>query len=282
MKTIKRIIHTLFTKLAGAFGYDIRFFKKGDLSGDNFVLYSYTNKEGEFDYEAYKDIQTQRNKAKLDYVFADEQTIELIAQYLQDDFKNNGLSVQKGLCHGTRAGKEQQWFSKALNAEVMGTEISETATQFANTVQWDFHEQKEEWVGRHDFVYSNSFDHAFDPEKALNSWVNQISDNGFVFIEHTLWHTEVSVSSHDPFGAQPIVMPYLIAKWGRGRFSVVDILEPEHTKKDSKIWVFVIAKTNKAIENNTSENNTSARSHDAKRNTEDDEYLSEKANRKTG
>ncbi|MBK6621188.1 MAG: hypothetical protein IPG32_10020 [Saprospirales bacterium] len=51
-----------------------------------------------------------------------------------------------------------------MNCEVIGTEISDSASKFSHTIEWDFHEVKPEWIGRADFIYSNSFDHSYDPE----------------------------------------------------------------------------------------------------------------------
>lgn len=53
------------------------------------------------------------------------------------------------LCHGTRNEKEQKLFLKKYpNAEIVGTEISHTAKDFPLTVQWDFHDIKDEWIGK--------------------------------------------------------------------------------------------------------------------------------------
>ena len=71
--------------------------------------------------------------------------------------------------------------------DVIGTEISDTAGQFANTVQWDFHDVNGEWVSRFDFVYSNSLDHAWNPKFALQTWLNQLNPKGRAGIGiHTL------------------------------------------------------------------------------------------------
>ena len=63
-------------------------------------------------------------------------------EYLSEYIRKNINIVKFGLCHGTRTGKEQEWFRKYLSCDVVGTEISETATQFPFTIQWDFHKSK--------------------------------------------------------------------------------------------------------------------------------------------
>ena len=63
---------------------------------------------------------------------------------------------------------EQQYFKDSfsklnINVNVLGTEISSTATNYPNTIEWDFHDVKEEWVSNVDIVYSNSIDHSYKP-----------------------------------------------------------------------------------------------------------------------
>jgi SAM-dependent methyltransferase len=205
--------------------------------GMNYALFSFTRPDGSFDYEQYRKVQEDANKAKIGKVFADERTMDFLAEYLQRSMPK----IERGICHGTRRGLEQKWLAERLSAEVVGTEISETATQFPNTVQWDFHEENTDWLGAFDFVYSNSHDHAYDPRKALSAWVRQLRPHGAVILEHTSQHTEEHASRMDPFGVRPDVLPYLVAKWGAGKFAVTEVLEPPFNKPNgSKIWLFVI------------------------------------------
>ena len=90
------------------------------------------------------------------------------------------------LCHGTRRGVEQQLFMAAYHPhvqDVLGTEISPSATEFPLTVQWDFSVPNPEWIGAWDVVYSNSFDHAFDPAVTLHTWADQLAPAGSLFID---------------------------------------------------------------------------------------------------
>ena len=73
---------------------------------------------------------------------------------ISDYIKNNMKNISFGICHGTRNGKEQKFFKRNLNINVIGTEISSTATQFPDTIQWDFHRVKDEWVNNVDFIFS--------------------------------------------------------------------------------------------------------------------------------
>ena len=127
-------------------------------------------------YDEYVSEQTRANKIKLKNVWVDKSTIRQIA-----DRVKNPKSI---ICHGTRNAAEQRFLKAEYpDAEIIGTEISETATQFEMTVQHDFHEQKEEWVGKFDILYSNSFDHAYDPWKCIRNWGDQLAPGGWMFLE---------------------------------------------------------------------------------------------------
>ena len=161
-------------------------------------------------------------------------------------YENNISSINFGLCHGTRTGKEQEWFRKYLNCDVIGTEISDTATQFPNTIQWDFHKSKPEWINSVDFIYTNSLDHTYSPDKALNTWMSCIKEKGFLIIEHSAGHSKATET--DPFGAHISQMPYLILLWGKGKFYVSEILDmPEEYRNEEKNTKFLIIKNSLKI-----------------------------------
>jgi len=186
---------------------------------EGYVLHKYLDKFGNFDYESYIKIQTEGNKRKIDRVFVNEKNIEYISKIISCRLGQ----VKSGICHGTRRGLEQNWFQKYLGANVIGTEISDTAIDYPDTIQWDFHQTKPEWLNYFDFVYSNSFDHTYDPERCLSAWMSCLRPGGLCIIEHTEFQNMQSTSSLDPFGAEIHVMPYLVLKWGRGDFAVVEI-----------------------------------------------------------
>lgn len=152
--------------------------------------------DGKFAYDKYKEIQTAGNKRKIDYVFESEENIKILSNYL----KSNLTSITFGLCHGTRRGNEQKWFSKYLNVEVIGTEISDTATMFPNTIQWDFHEVKDEWIRKVDFIYSNSLDHSYDAKYCLKQWFKCLKKNGICIINGTSNSSPWNTVKLDPFG----------------------------------------------------------------------------------
>lgn len=197
--------------------YIFQYFKKPP----GFMLYSFLDKNGSFNYEKYRMIQENGNKRKINSIWVIEENIVFLSDYI----KNIIQSPKFGICHGTRRGKEQEWFSKYLGCEVIGTEISDTAKSFPCTIQWDFHEVKSEWINRVDFIYSNSFDHSYDPEKCLNSWISCLNNKGLCIIEHSSLHSPYGASELDPFGASITIMPYLITLWGNGNYFVRQILQ---------------------------------------------------------
>lgn len=202
----------------------------------NFALFSYLQRDGQFDYERYRRVQQEGNKRKLNRVWVQEENVAFLADYL----KNRLGNVTFGICHGTRRGLEQEWFSKYLGAEVIGTEISETATQFPHTIRWDFHEVKEEWKDKADFIYSNSFDHSYDPPKCLTAWMSCLRPGGLCILEHTHSHHPSHANELDPFGAHLLQMPYLITVWGGGRFGVREILSAPEKKKARGFTAFIV------------------------------------------
>jgi SAM-dependent methyltransferase len=163
--------------------------------GDGFVQHLYS------DYETYRRVQEEGNKAKLQAQFVKKSHVFFLADWMTAA-RAGGAAVTFGLCHGVRRGKEQRWFMKRLpGARVIGTDISDTATEFPDTVQWDFHDDNPEWHDRCDFVYSNSWDHAYDPAKAFAAWAKCLKPGGYLLIDHTAGHMPKSSNVLDPFGA---------------------------------------------------------------------------------
>jgi hypothetical protein len=190
-------------------------------------------------YKNYKEIQTFHNKRKIKVVWADEKTLGLIADELKQYFSRKDLS---GICHGSRNGFEQQFFREKAGFEAIGTDISDTATQFPNSVEWDFHEEKSDWVGKFDFVYSNSLDQGWNPRKALKTWLGQLKETGLLIIEHTEAHGPKGASEMDPFGVRPTVMPYVLSDWFGFDISI-KIVKTVKGNKDLDVWLFFIKKS---------------------------------------
>ncbi len=216
MKYLKRYILYLMMKILRAYGYGIT--KMGGVL-PCYEVYRYVKEDGSFDYERYRAVQVKGNLHKLEGNSIKEETIAFLSEYL---FKKKHV-FQFGLCHGTRRGKEQEYFQKYLNCKVLGTEISPTAVEFPDTLEWDFHEAKPEWLGAVDFIYSNALDHSYDQEKCLDSWISCLKDDGICIIEHR--QGSLHASELDPFGAHLVFMPYLITTWGKGKYSLREIIK---------------------------------------------------------
>jgi SAM-dependent methyltransferase len=180
------------------------------------------------DYETYRKVQVAENIAKLKMQFVKESHIELLSEYIN----SRPSDCTFGLCHGTRRGLEQEWFLKHLKGapEVIGTEISETAEQFEHTVQWDFHDENPDWLNRADFVYSNSWDHAFDPEKAFVNWAGQLKPGGLMLLDHTKGQTPEEANALDPFGVTQDALHRVLNNCLGGMGTVTEVLDYSKAK----------------------------------------------------
>lgn len=159
-------------------------------------------------YDEYVEAQTQGNIQKLHHRWVAQRVIKFISVR---------YPAKTILCHGTRNAAEQKWFRKYYpDAEwIMGTEISHTATRFPMTIQWDFAEPRDEWKGACDIVYSNAFDHAYDPRKTLNTWLEQLTPAGRLMIEISKHPQEHNlVSPVDPLDIGHDELATLVAEVG--------------------------------------------------------------------
>jgi hypothetical protein len=198
--------------------------------------YKFVRQDGSFDYDSYRRIQEEGNRAKIDLVWAREENVAFLADYV----KRLIPDPQFGICHGTRRGREQEWFRKYLGCEVIGTEIASSASQFPHTIQWDFHDVKLEWLGAVDFIYSNSFDHSHNPQACLDAWMSCLKPSGLCILEHSNRHGPDGASPLDPFGADLVQMPYLITQWGNGRYGVREFLQAPAKKHSLKHLTFIV------------------------------------------
>ena len=231
MKLVFRI-KDLINKTLIKFGYRI---SKINTTDRLFKIYKYKN------YDEYKDTQIFFNKQKINKVWADENTLKIVSNFLKENIKSEKI---KGLCHGTRNGFEQKCFINEIpNAEVIGTDISETANDYDNSIVHDFHDEKKEWIENFDFVYSNSLDQSYDPEKALNTWINQVKKDRYVIIEHSDQHGVISSGKMDPFGVEANFFPYLLTEWFGHKISLKIIKSIKKNKNDAPVYFFIMKKT---------------------------------------
>ena len=231
MKNILIQIKNLINQMLFKFGYRI---SKVNNSGELVKIHKYK------DYNEYRETQIFYNKKKIDKVWADEITLEKISDLLKDRIKT---SIIKGICHGSRNGFEQNFFNEKKDGfEVIGTDISDTAKDYKDSVVHDFHNEKKEWINNFDFVYSNSLDQSFDPKKALEVWLNQIKEKGFVIIEHSDQHGVISSGKMDPFGVEANFFPYLLSEWFGHLISIEIIKGSKINKNNAPVFLFVLKK----------------------------------------
>jgi hypothetical protein len=189
-------------------------------------IYTYKN------YKEYIRHQIKANREKLERVWAQKENIKFLSQVIKSYVEQPDF----GICHGTRRGKEQEWFRENLHCEVIGTEIAPTAKRFPYTIRWDFHKVHKDWIGKCDFIYSNSWDHAYDPEKAITGWCRCLSKDGILILEHTKRHL-AEVDKTDPFRASIWTLKEFIKEWTNNEFHVINILEMPTRKFGAKALI---------------------------------------------
>jgi len=176
-------------------------------------------------HDAYVAEQVLWNKRKLGMVWVSEISMKIVAEHI----KKHLPDAKFGICHGTRRGAEQKWLREMLGIEVIGTEISDTASQFPHTIQWDFHDVKTEWAGSVDFIYSNSLDHSCNPQLAMGQWMSCLRPGGLCFID---WdgvdHADSHVNSLDCFGASIGEMKTFLSRFATVEKIPVDDGRKEH------------------------------------------------------
>lgn len=148
-------------------------------------IYKYKNDD------EYIEAQKAANKRKIKKIWVHKSTIM--------EIKKRQPQASFILCHGTRNAAEQSFFQEAYpEAQIVGTEISDTALDFPLTVQWDFRKEKKDWIGQFDIVYSNSFDHTNQPQETLKVWKNQLKKKGILVIEYSFAKTDNKSRKSDP------------------------------------------------------------------------------------
>lgn len=186
----RNAVHDEIEQVPGASSYEVQ-------EGSGYRLAGYLN-NGRPDYETYRRVQDIGNRVKLTNVYARPWVIDALVGHAR---KYLG-PVRSVLCHGTRNGAELAWFRERLpSAEIVGTDIANSATTFADTIQWDFHDFRQDWGGYWDVIYSNSWDHALEPARAFATWAKSLRPGGILYLEHGPGHDEVD--KLDLFAATP-------------------------------------------------------------------------------
>ena len=130
-------------------------------------------------HEEYVNAQIVKNERKIDHIWVKKAELGVIAKKIRTLIPG----AQFGICHGVRNSWEVKKLRELLKFDIIGTDIAPSAKRFPNTIQWDFHEIKDEWINGVDFIYSNSFDHSYDPEMCLDKWMKCVrKGRGICFI----------------------------------------------------------------------------------------------------
>lgn len=134
-------------------------------------------------YDSYVRMQQITDRKKSPKTSVIRQDIADIAAALMAD----GVQIGRIMCHGSRNGEEVDWFAEEFDAFAWGTDLIKRV--HPKVIPWDFHDQLRRWIGAFDLVYSNSLDHAHDPELALKTWAEQLAENGRLCIQWSSWST---------------------------------------------------------------------------------------------
>jgi hypothetical protein len=186
-------------------------------------------------YAAYVKTQEASNIRKLNSLWVSDQEIDLISNYIKDRIATPKL----GICHGVRKGYEVSRFRKNLGIDVIGTDISKTANDFENVIQWDFHKVKQEWLNSVDFVYSNSLDHSYDPHTCLKAWLSCLAEGGLCFIHWGVGHGKITTETGDCFAASRDEYREMLSQHAHIRDEIR--INNEDRKRDYSV-IFVLTK----------------------------------------
>jgi hypothetical protein len=185
------------------------------------------------DYDEYITSQRRGYETKKERQWANEPNIKFISDCLQE------FAPQNGICHGTRSGKEQQWFMKYLkNCTCIGTEIGDTKED--HIVNWDFNQNNPVWEKKFDFLYSNAFDHAFNPATTLQTWEQQVKDGGYILLEWSCIHEHSqgrSATATDPVAITLPELLRMIGVWIDGK--VVEIFNLPVVRREWQVVIFI-------------------------------------------
>ncbi len=221
---LRQLSLNLLNKTLGTFGWRI------ERNLPYYITYTYSG------YEEYRDTQIKWNETKIERVWADSQVLDLVISRIR---QNRGSEEIFGLCHGSRNGFEQNYLLSSLRGQILGTDISNTAELFPNSVTHDFHNVNPSWESKADLIYSNSLDQSWNPELAMQVWVSQLKIGGLMYIEMSEAHSPRHASKMDPFGVKPEYFAYLLSQW-IGHAVSIEVL---HTKKSTwnmPIWLYEI------------------------------------------
>jgi len=168
------------------------------------------------DQKQYEKSQLRANRKKSSRTSVSPLEVRKIVDYLLEQRSN-----VRGLCHGVKEGRElilfeEEFKQRFANADVVGTDLFEQSN--LKVVVHDFHKVRSKWLGAFDFVYTNAMDHAHDPFECVRVWLDQLNENGLLFVQWSFSHIELNRG--DCFGATLYEYICLLNKIGE----VIDLL----------------------------------------------------------
>ena len=180
-------------------------------------------------YSKYTKVQRAGYDKKKSRIWANQNNIKFICDNILRD-KYFIIDNGQGICHGVRTGKEIEWFLEYMPGwEVIGTEIGDSENDLI--FQWDFNKENPKWINGFDFIYSNAFDHVYDPKITLEIWSEQLKPGGIMIIEHSSGHEKAT--ELDPFGATAEDMEIMLAMYAKLKH-IKKYTMPEKTSKKYK------------------------------------------------
>ena len=70
--------------------------------------------------------------------------------------------------------------------------------------------------------------------------MDQINENGYVFIEHSDQHGVISSGRMDPFGVEANFFPYLLTEWFGHKISIEIIKGIKINKNNAPVILFIL------------------------------------------
>jgi hypothetical protein len=121
-------------------------------------------------YEDYVKTQVEWSVKKRNVIWVENRSLDMIIDYI----KRTKIKSPYMLCHGVRNGYEVDYIIKNIpDINIIGTEISDNI----------------------DFIYSNSLDHSYDPDKCIKAWMRCLKKTGVCFVEWSVSHAKPSTES---------------------------------------------------------------------------------------
>jgi hypothetical protein len=148
-------------------------------------------KDEQFNYGKYVEIETSLNKDKFERTSFSSEEVSAVVENFHRRPRPAGRQPF-ALCQGVRNGAEVRHFADHLKFRVLGTDISDSILGVPDGVMMDFHDCPKLWMGKVDFLYSNSWDQSYDVKACLAHWAGLLAEHGALYLQHTANHLKDS------------------------------------------------------------------------------------------